>query len=421
MNQSLNPEDFTHNARVQAAAERARQRLAAAPMSDLVDAAGHQYVDLVMEGGGVLGIALAGYTYVLEQAGLRFLGIAGTSAGSINALMLAGLGTPEQQKGVQVATLLAAMPMAEFIDGDGDARDITDAIVNKASMFKMLWKALQVVDNLKDDLGLHPGRRFQQWVAEALAEHGMTTMAQLQARLETPPQGGWQKRLQRDDHPDLSHLRGKLKIIAADVTMGRKLVLPDMMPLYWPAPETCNPAEMVRTSMSVPFFFTPAVAREVPQGPEAVQRWKDTFGYAGTLPTRVLFVDGGVISNFPISVFHDHRKVPLAPTFGVKLELDATMGEDIREPSKLLFATFNAARHALDEDFIQGNPDYRHLVQNIDTGHHHWLNFEMSAPDKLDLFVRGAEAAADFLQGFDWPHYKQLRGVKATLRQMDQQ
>lgn len=38
----------------------------------------------VMEGGSVLGIALTGYTYVLQQAGIRFLGIGGTSAGSIN-------------------------------------------------------------------------------------------------------------------------------------------------------------------------------------------------------------------------------------------------------------------------------------------------------------------------------------------------
>ncbi len=30
--------------------------------SDIIDAGDHQYVDLVMEGGGVLGIALTGYT-----------------------------------------------------------------------------------------------------------------------------------------------------------------------------------------------------------------------------------------------------------------------------------------------------------------------------------------------------------------------
>ena len=36
-------------------------------VSDVTDREGNQYVDLVQEGGGVLGIALVGYTYVLEK------------------------------------------------------------------------------------------------------------------------------------------------------------------------------------------------------------------------------------------------------------------------------------------------------------------------------------------------------------------
>ena len=67
--------------------------------SDIIDAQGNQYVDLVMEGGGMLGIALVGYTYVLEQVGIRFLGIGGTSAGSINALLVAALAEPGMPKG----------------------------------------------------------------------------------------------------------------------------------------------------------------------------------------------------------------------------------------------------------------------------------------------------------------------------------
>lgn len=41
-------------------------------ISDVLDQAGHQYVNLVQKGGGVLGIALIGYTYTLEQMGIRF-------------------------------------------------------------------------------------------------------------------------------------------------------------------------------------------------------------------------------------------------------------------------------------------------------------------------------------------------------------
>ena len=38
-------------------------------VSDTLDDEGHQYVNLVQKGGGVLGVALIGYTYILEQMG----------------------------------------------------------------------------------------------------------------------------------------------------------------------------------------------------------------------------------------------------------------------------------------------------------------------------------------------------------------
>lgn len=57
-------------------------------ISDVMDDLGRQYVDLVQEGGGVHGIALAGYTYMLEKMGIAFMKMAGTSAGSINTLLL---------------------------------------------------------------------------------------------------------------------------------------------------------------------------------------------------------------------------------------------------------------------------------------------------------------------------------------------
>lgn len=38
--------------------------------SDAIDEDGNQYIDIVMEGGGVLGVALIGYLYTLEEADL---------------------------------------------------------------------------------------------------------------------------------------------------------------------------------------------------------------------------------------------------------------------------------------------------------------------------------------------------------------
>ena len=60
-------------------------------ISDIVDGENNQYIDLVLEGGGMLGIALVGYSWALEEMGIRFFGVGGTSAGSINALLLAAL------------------------------------------------------------------------------------------------------------------------------------------------------------------------------------------------------------------------------------------------------------------------------------------------------------------------------------------
>jgi Predicted esterase of the alpha-beta hydrolase superfamily len=55
----------------------------------------------------MLGIALVGYTWALEQAGIRFLGIGGTSAGSINALLVAALGSPAEAKSPKLLSQLA--------------------------------------------------------------------------------------------------------------------------------------------------------------------------------------------------------------------------------------------------------------------------------------------------------------------------
>lgn len=400
------PTLFTRNTRVQSAVARAQAVCSARTVSDLIDDAGHQYVDFVMEGGGVLGIALTGYSYVLEQAGIRFLGIGGTSAGSINALMIAALGTPDQAKSEQLVATLADMPMQSFIDGDADARDFSQAMLEKASMVKLLWKAMQVVDNLKEDLGLNPGDKFLDWLTEALARVEIRTTADLLKKLSTTPPG-----MRRRDGAELTETQrcGRLAMIAADVTTETKVELPKMANLYWRNPETINPACFARASMSIPLFFKPFQVRDCPDSEAVRADWEKLAGYRGELPKRVFFVDGGIMSNFPINLFHQAHRVPAAPTFGAKIGIDRSKPLQIEKPSQLVGCVFDAARHTLDYDFILRNPDYHHLVQMIDTGAHNWLDFSMADEAKTDLFARGAEAAADFLERFDWEKYKRIR------------
>jgi NTE family protein len=70
---------------------------------------------------------------------------------------------------------------------------------------------------------------------------------------------------------------------------------------------------------------------------------------------------------------------------------------------------FSAIRFNFDRDFITKNRAYNMGVKNIDVREHSWLNFFMSDKEKVELFRKGAQAAADFLKSFDWEKYKEER------------
>jgi NTE family protein len=377
-------------------------------VSDIIDGAGHQYVDLVMEGGGVLGIALIGYTYALESVGIRFLGVGGTSAGAITAAMIAALDKPANAKSERALKILADLDMFQFVDGDGDAKDFIKSMLAGAGPFKLGLKAAQVIDNVRDDLGLNPGDYFFAWIAAQLKEAGIRTVADLNERLrDLPPDlrlRGSNKRLTVDE------AAACLKIVAADVTTETKVVFPEMAHLYFADPDSVNPSHFVRASMSIPLFFHPYRVKEPPQGAAALRAWKKV-GYCGPVPQEIAFIDGGIMSNFPIDLFHDAnaKKAPIAPTLGARLGTDRDSPNPVQKPTQLLMAIFNAARHCNDYDFIARNSDYSHLVTQIDTGSHNWLDFFLKPEAKVDLFARGVKAAADWLKTFQWAEYKQLR------------
>jgi hypothetical protein len=86
--------------------------------------------------------------------------------------------------------------------------------------------------------------------------------------------------------------------------------------------------------MDAPYFFEPA---EVPLHRDNADKsaWIEEAALPGEvikqheaagkpwLPRRALFVAGGILSNFPIDVFHDYSLIePSRSTFGVTLELD---------------------------------------------------------------------------------------------------
>jgi len=109
-NKELSPQDFVQHPEVVACIDTLKLKFGPnfekLLVSDTLDDQGNQYVQLVQKGGGVLGVALVGYTYVLEQAGIRFLRLAGTSAGAINTSLLVVIGNKDETKSEKTSAIL---------------------------------------------------------------------------------------------------------------------------------------------------------------------------------------------------------------------------------------------------------------------------------------------------------------------------
>jgi NTE family protein len=376
--------------------------------SDVTDSEGHQYVDLVQEGGGVLGIALVGYTYVLERVAIRFFSLAGTSAGAINTLMLASLGPITDPKSGKILDLLVNKNLFDFVDGEPGIKSLLQDFIDGKPKW-VLW--LKVLSNIKkiislvnNQLGINPGTDFEGWIRENMAKNGIkTTRDLLEYRKFVPA-------LTCRDGRATGDLIPKLVMITSDVTTQTKVQFPEMASLYWKDPDKVIPAKYLRASMSIPMFFYPVIAEDLPKGTEAKARWEEMVSYEGEIPPKVVFVDGGMLSNFPINVFHNSKVIPRLPTFGVRLSSYRNEYNKTNNFFQFAGAMIGTMRHIFDFDFFLRHPDYKHIICSIDAdSQYNWLDFNMPDDKKKSLFMLGASKAIEFLETFDWEGYKEIR------------
>src|SRR5215210_5254082 len=212
---SVPTEHFTQANEVQELLGRLRSTCEGKQFSDVIDDQGSQYVDLVMEGGGVLGVALVGYTFVLEEMGLRFLRVGGTSAGSINALLVAGLGTPQRRKSEKLVKELANVDFWSFVDGGRAARAFVQTLVRHPSLPGLGFRSLWVLRTVFKQLGLNPGEAFYGWLSGLLSSDGVRTTRDLRERMMTMP-AGLRTRDGKPFTPDPK--KWPLALVAADVS-----------------------------------------------------------------------------------------------------------------------------------------------------------------------------------------------------------
>jgi NTE family protein len=280
-------------------------------------------VDLVMEGGGVKGIALAGALEVLEERGYRVHRVAGSSAGAIAGAL--------SVSGVPARTIVEILRATDY-------------------------------------------RKFE----DELAAHGRPGSTGTFADLALPdPEiavGPSDPRLHR------------LVVTASDLSAGRLRLLPQDAGAFGRDPARLRVADAVRVSSSIPLFFRPV-------------GWRTTEGGTAVL------VDGGMLSNFPVSVFdRPAGEVPRWPTFGIKLsakpEADFGMRNRIRGPLSFGKAVVDTVTGFYDRMHI----DAQHAVERtifIDTAAVRPTQFDLSEDEREVLYRKGRKAATDFLDGDD--------------------
>jgi len=192
----------------------------------------------------------------------------------------------------------------------------------------------------------------------------------------------------------------EIVIVSSDITHEIKVEFPGMHAMYWGNDYSISPAKYVRASMSVPFFFKPfQIDFASEQKANIEKEWFQFMKVHKKLERCALLVDGGMLSNFPINVFYNPAiPVPRKPTFGIRLEYE----DDSAPAAVKSWAGFggkliSTMRFFYDRDFILKHDMYQKTVRSIDTGKIHWLNFNLTDEEKIELFFRGALAATIFL------------------------
>lgn len=390
--------------------------------SDVVDENHHQYVHLVMQGGGTLGIALVGYIYMLEKAGIRFLKLGGTSVGALTAAFMAASDYIDARKSDVLLEHLAQLDLLSLQDDPETVAKFTGVIetirgddasswliARMFSKFYNLSVAGDLLEMLKDKWGVLSGNALEQWLEKVFSGWGVATCADLY-KLRKPGKNNqlYFRSSSNENNAKFSQQNyadnEEIFLIAADVTTETKAIFPKHAGLYWENPNMISPAKLVRASVSVPIIFEPMVVKNIPSSVENKLIWKEELKYAANLPEEVRFVDGGIISNFPIDLFDEQN--PSAPIFGVKLGLDRSHNNDMNGLLDYVRCMFDTARKTYDYEFLRQNPKFEEVIQVVEVDGFDWLKFALSDEEKLKLFRRGAEAALDFLTRFDWESWR---------------
>ena len=262
----------------------------------------YHFRNLIFEGGGVKGVAYLGAMQVLEEKGIlaNIRRVGGTSAGAINATLVAlGFTNAEQKQ------ILYGMDFKRFMDNTfGVLRDI-DRLINK--------------------FGWNKGDFFHNWLSGFIKEK-LRPDATL-------------KDLKEAGKPDLYVYGTNLSTHFGEV-------------FSFEHTPTMRIADAVRISMSIPLFFA------------AVRNARND-----------VYVDGGMLSNYPIKIFDREKHI---------------------EPKlKRRHGRVTDYYKVENDGFLKTHPDSSPYTYNKET-----LGFRLDSAKEIAVFRYGAEPQHEVIDDF---------------------
>lgn len=303
--------------------------------------------DLVCEGGGVRGVGLVGAIAALAADGYRFPRVAGSSAGAVVASLTAAL-----QAAGQPLTRLAEI-----------MRNVDYAKLADPSLLGRLPLVGGVVALLCSD-GLYRGDYLERLLTDLLDELGVRTFADLRTG-EQSTRYAW-----------------SLVVTASDLSRRRLVRIPWDLDMYGIDPDEFPVARAVRASSAIPFVFEPVRVH------------------------GATWVDGGLLSDFPIRLFDRSSADPSWPTFGIRLSARPGLPSThpIGGPLSLGIATLETLLSNQDIAYLDDPCTVRRTIF-VPADDVSPIDFDITAAQRDTLYQRGLQAGERFLHAWSFADY----------------
>lgn len=303
--------------------------------------------DLVCEGGGVRGIGLVGAVTALAEGGYRFPRVAGSSAGAVVASLVAALQAADEPL-TRLQELMRTIDYRKFADPSLVAR------------VPFVGGALSL---LTTD-GLYRGAYLERLLTGLLGDLGVRTFGDLRTGDE-PTQYAW-----------------SLVVTASDLSRRRLVRIPWDLDTYGIDPDDFPVARAVRASSAIPFVFEPVRVR------------------------GATWVDGGLLSNFPVELFDRPDATPRWPTFGIRLSCRPGIPptHPVHGPISLGVAALETLLSNQDAAYIDEPCTVRRTIfvpaQEVSP-----IDFDITAKQREALYQSGVHAGRQFLKTWDFADY----------------